>query len=89
MHEIINDHCGYFTFTLCCKKENSKPTSCETNCSLLPEMGPCHAAFQRFYFDKIEKKCLPFAGMQWVTNVYPLYYRYNKTPDFSFNGQIT
>ncbi|MBK8112161.1 MAG: hypothetical protein IPK46_18470 [Saprospiraceae bacterium] len=52
-------------------------------------MGPCHAAFQRFYFDKIEKKCLPFAGMQWVTNVYPLYYRYNKTPDFSFNGQIT
>lgn len=47
-------------FTLSCNKEDPKPTSCETNCGLLPEVGPCNAAFQRFYFDPVEKKCLPF-----------------------------
>jgi hypothetical protein len=29
-------------------------------CSMEPEVGPCKALIQRFYFDKSEKKCKVF-----------------------------
>ncbi len=48
------------TFSWNCKKEEKTTTECEINCALLGQVGPCNAAFQRFYFDPVEKKCLPF-----------------------------
>ena len=30
------------------------------NCYLEPDPGPCFAAFTKYYFDKVEKKCKPF-----------------------------
>lgn len=29
-------------------------------CSLPKETGPCKAAFQRYYYDNVEQKCLKF-----------------------------
>lgn len=38
----------------CCKDHNHK------DCQLIPEAGPCKAAFKRYYFDQKEKKCKEF-----------------------------
>lgn len=33
---------------------------CQTRCDTNPEVGPCDAAFPRFYFDHDENKCKEF-----------------------------
>ena len=43
-----------------CSDKDEAPTACEANCDLAPEVGPCNAAFPRYYFDKTEKKCKEF-----------------------------
>merc|ERR1719414_287276 len=38
-----------------------KPRQTEPDLCLLPsEVGPCRAAFPRFYYSAAENKCLPF-----------------------------
>jgi len=46
-----------------CKKEESsacKKKENHINCSLIPEVGPCNAAFPKYYFDQNEQKCKLF-----------------------------
>ena len=38
----------------CCKESNHK------DCSLIPDPGPCKAAFKKYYYDQKEKKCKEF-----------------------------
>ncbi len=38
-----------------CDKENN-----DHDCILIPETGPCKAAFIKYYFDQTEKKCTTF-----------------------------
>ncbi len=33
---------------------------CKTNCSLIPEVGPCNAAFKKYYFNQQTMKCDSF-----------------------------
>ncbi len=39
-----------------CKKHCSVPS----NCQLEPEVGPCDAAFPRYYYDQQAKECKQF-----------------------------
>jgi Kunitz/Bovine pancreatic trypsin inhibitor domain len=48
------------SFSSGCDKKDDDPTECEQNCNLEPEVGPCNAAFPRYYYDKTEKKCKQF-----------------------------
>lgn len=41
-----------------CQKD--EPSLQPVACSLVPEIGPCNAAFNRYYFDPKEKKCKSF-----------------------------
>jgi hypothetical protein len=41
------------------EREESQLTT-TSRCGLVPETGPCKAAFKKYYFDKIEKKCKEF-----------------------------
>lgn len=40
--------------TSCCDHDT------DDRCSLEPEVGPCDAAFQKYYFDKEEQRCKEF-----------------------------
>lgn len=42
-----------------CAKEESKSAGCQ-ECTLLPEVGPCNAAFPRYYFDQDSLVCKEF-----------------------------
>ena len=42
-----------------CNDEDSKIMACP-ECSLIPNEGPCNAAFVRYYFDTAENKCKEF-----------------------------
>lgn len=46
--------------SFCCKQEALNPTQCEQKCALEPQVGPCNAAFRKYYFDQTEKKCKEF-----------------------------
>lgn len=53
-------------FTLClvigisCDDEDVTNTNACPECELEPMVGPCNAAFPKFYFDQVEKKCKEF-----------------------------
>lgn len=38
----------------------TKNTECEERCQQLPDVGPCDAAFTRYYYDQDSMACLPF-----------------------------
>jgi hypothetical protein len=40
--------------------KDPKPAGQPAACTLVPESGPCNAAFVRYYYDPKEKKCKPF-----------------------------
>jgi len=44
----------------CQKDQHLEPEPRVTACSLVPDSGPCFAAFNRYYFDPKEKKCKSF-----------------------------
>ena len=48
---------SFFLLTISCKEED-----CFTSdrCQLEPQVGPCNAAFSKYYYDKTEKKCKVF-----------------------------
>ncbi len=35
-------------------------SECQTKCALEPEAGLCNAAFPKYYYDPVEKKCKMF-----------------------------
>lgn len=43
-------------FLIGCKKDCMKSDICD----LVPDSGPCYAAFPKYYFDKEEGKCKEF-----------------------------
>ena len=46
---------------LCCREEEYAPSPLQpVACTLVPEPGPCNAAFVRYYYDPKEKKCKEF-----------------------------
>jgi len=52
----------FIVFTGCFEKVEitSTDTTCSEKCKLTDDPGLCQAAFPRFYFDPVEKKCKPF-----------------------------
>ena len=51
---------SFLTFSIACKDGYCGFEEICPNCELLPEVGPCNAAFPKFYFDKEDNKCKEF-----------------------------
>lgn len=49
-----------FLLSACCREAEEPTSECQTNCASEPNVGPCNAAFPRFYFDPVEKRCKEF-----------------------------
>ena len=51
----------FFLTTESCHRKNAPATvELDANCLLKHEAGPCKGAFERYYYDKREKKCKSF-----------------------------
>ncbi|MBT8232657.1 MAG: proteinase inhibitor I4 serpin [Saprospiraceae bacterium] len=62
----LSKNLKYAFFILClfvvninCSDEEEVVNACPS-CELEPMVGPCNAAFPKYYFDKEEKKCKQF-----------------------------
>lgn len=49
-----------FNILYACGEEGEPLSECAVKCAQEPEVGPCNAAFPKYYYDPVEKKCKQF-----------------------------